>query len=86
MSKFEFFDPNLSKKGFRLENEKSNVGTKINIVETLCVPIFSQTLTFLVQILPKMDLGSEIQKTNVGIRISVIKMPCVPVFRKNKQL
>ena len=86
MNKFEFFDPNLSKKGFRAVSEKSNVGTKINIAETLCVPVFSQTLTFLVHILPKMDLGSGIQKTNVGIRISIIKMPCIPIFRENGQL
>ena len=44
------------------------------------------TLTFLAQICPKMDLGSEIQKTNVGIRISIVKMLCVPIFRKNGQL
>ena len=30
-------------KDFRLETEKGNVGRRINIVETLCVPIFSQT-------------------------------------------
>ena len=44
------------------------------------------TLTFLAQICPKMDLGSEFQKTNVGIRISIVKVSCVPSFRKNKQL
>ena len=43
MMNFKFFGPNLSKKGFRLENEKSYVGIRINIAETLCVPIFSQT-------------------------------------------
>ena len=31
------------KKDLRLETEKSNVGIRINIVETLCVSIFSQT-------------------------------------------
>ena len=31
------------KKDLGLETEKSNVGIRINIVETLCVPIFSQT-------------------------------------------
>ena len=31
------------KKELGLETEKSNVGIRINIVETLCVPIFSQT-------------------------------------------
>ena len=42
------------------------------------------TLTFSVQISPKMDVGLAIQKTNVGIRIIIVKMPCVPIFRKNK--
>ena len=44
------------------------------------------TLTFSVQICPKMDLGLAIQKTNVGIRISIVKMSCMPIFRKNEQL
>ena len=71
------------KKDLGLETEKSNVGIRINIVETLCVQIFSQTgLIFLAQICSKMDLGSEIQKNNVGIRISIAKMPCVPISGK----
>ena len=50
------------KKDLGLETEKSNVGTKINIVETLCANFQPNwtALTFLVQVLPKMDLGSEI--------------------------
>ena len=43
-------------------------------------------MTFLAQISPKMDLGSEILKANVGIRISIVKMPCIPIFRKNTTL
>ena len=78
------------KKDLGFETEKNNVGIRINIVETLCVPIFSQTgqltLTFFAQIFPKVDLGSEIQKTKVEIRNSFDKMPCVPIFRKNGQL
>ena len=42
MNNFEFFGPNLSKKRFRVGNGE-NVGIRINIVETLCMPIFSQT-------------------------------------------
>ena len=71
------------KKDLELKTGKSNVGISINIVETLCVPIFSQTRqlwVFLVQICPKMDLGFEIQKTNVGTRISNLKIPCMPIF------
>ena len=40
------------------------------------------TLTFLVQICQRMDLGLAIQKTNVGTRISIVKMPCVRIFKK----
>ena len=43
MNNFEYFGPNLSIKDLGLKTEESNVGTKINIVETLCVPIISQT-------------------------------------------
>ena len=86
------------KKDLEFEIEKNNVGIRINIIETFCVSIFSQTaltflaqqqftaLTFLAQISPKMDLGSDIQKTNVGIRISIVKMPCAPILRQNGQL
>ena len=41
------------------------------------------TLTFLVQIFPKMDLRLEIQKTNAGITISIIGISCVPIFTQN---
>ena len=61
MNNFEFFGPAFPKKDLGFETEENNVG--INIVETLCVPIFS-----LAQIFPKMDLGLEIQKTSVGIK------------------
>ena len=44
------------------------------------------TLTFSVQICPKIDLGLGIQKATVRIRISIVKMPCMPIFRKNEQL
>ena len=44
------------------------------------------TLTFLVQICPKMDLGLAIQEANIGITISIVKMPCMPIFKENEQL
>ena len=44
------------------------------------------TLTFPVQICPKVDLGLTIQKTIVGIRISVLDIPCVPIFSQNEQI
>ena len=77
------------KKDLELKTEKTNVGTKLNIVETLCVPIFSQTgqhWLFWSKFCQKIDLGSEIQKTNVWIRISIVDMPCVVIFRKNAKL
>ena len=74
------------KKDLGFETEKNNGGIRINIVKTLCVPIYSQTGQRLAQICPKRDLGLEIQKTNVGIRISIVTMRCVPIFRKNGQL
>ena len=44
------------------------------------------TLTFLVQICPKMDLGLEIQKTNIRIRLIILEILCVSIFRQNGQL
>ena len=38
-----FLTQTCSKKDLGLETEKSNVGIRINIVETLCMSIFSQT-------------------------------------------
>ena len=79
----------FSKNDLGLETEKSNVGIRINIVETLCVPIFcqpGQLLSFSLQVCPKMDLGFEIQKTNIGTRISNLEITCVPIFRQKEQL
>ena len=89
MNNFDFFDPNLSKKGFTVGNwEKYCRNKNQNCGDTLCANFQPnwRTLTFLVQILPKMDLGSEIQKTNAGIRISITKISCMPIFRKNGKL
>ena len=65
---------------------KSNVGIRINIVETFCVPISAKLDNFEffgpnLQICPKMDLGFEIQKTNIGTRIRNLEITCVPIFR-----
>ena len=60
---------------------KSNVGIRINIVETFCVPISAKLDNFEffgpnLQICPKMDLGFEIQKTNIGTRIRNLEITC----------
>ena len=44
------------------------------------------TLTFLVQICPKMDFGFKNQKTNVEIRISILEIPFVQIFKENRHL
>ena len=85
MNNFEFFGQNLSKKKLALEPEKINVGIRINIVETLCMPNWT-TLSVLVQICPRMDLGFEIEKAHVETRINNFEITCVPIFRQNKQL
>ena len=56
-----------------LEFQKTNVGIKISILKTHCVPICNKTnnLDFSTQIYSKMDLELGIQKTNVGIRINI---------------
>ena len=61
-----------------METEKSNVGIRINIVERMCANFQPNwtTLSFSVQICPKIDLGFEIQKTNVGTRISNLEIMC----------
>ena len=59
------------------------------MLEIFQVPIFRQKgtiFTFLAQICPKVDLGSEIQKTNVGIRIRILEIACFPIFKQNEQL
>ena len=89
MNNFDFFSPDLSKKGFRVRNwEKQCRNKNQHHRDTLCTNFQPNwtTLTFLAQIWPKMDLGSIIQKTNVGIRISIVKMSRLPIFRKNGQL
>ena len=91
MNNFEFFGPNsqiCGKKDLGFETEKNNVGIRFNIVERLCVSIFSQTGQLWL-FWPKFAqewIRSEIQKPNGGIRISIVKMPCVPIFRKNEKL
>ena len=43
MNNSEFSAQICPKKDLGFETEKNNVGIRINIAETLCVPIFSQT-------------------------------------------
>ena len=74
--------------GLGLEIEKTNVGIRISILESLCANFQPKwtTLTFSAQIYPKLDLGLEIQKTNVTVRISILEILYMSIFRQNKQL
>ena len=60
------------KKDLGFETEKNNVGIIINIVETLCVPIFNQTgqlSLFWPKFAQKWILGLEFQKSKCGLDI-----------------
>ena len=72
-----------------LEIQKTNVGTRINILKILCVQIFFGKMNkfeLFDPICPKMDLELKIQKTSVGIKISILHIPRLPTFRENRQL
>ena len=81
------------KKDLGLETEKNwnekNVVIRINIVETLCVPIFSQTgqlWLFWPKFAQKWILGLKFQKSKSGFGISILEILCAPIFRQNGQL
>ena len=81
------------KKDLGLETEKNwnekNVVIRINIVETLCVPIFSQTgqlWLFWPKFAQKWILGLKFQKSKSGFRISILEILCAAIFRQNGQL
>ena len=76
------------KKDLGFKTEKNNVGIRINIVETHCLPIFSQAgQLWLVRpkFAQKWILGSEFQKSKSGFGINTSKIPCVPIFSQNGQ-
>ena len=76
------------KKDLGFETEKNNVGIRINIIGTLCVPIFGQTgqlWLFRPKCAQKWILVSEFQKSRSGFGICTSKKPCVPIFSKNGQ-
>ena len=71
------------------ENQKANVGIRINILQMPGVPIFRQSKQFwLFQ--PKFAqnwiLGSEFEKSKSGFGIRSSKIPSVPIFSQNGQL
>ena len=81
---FDFFGPNLPKNGFLFGNLENHCWNKNQHPrDSVCANFQAKwtTLTFLVQICPKMDFGQEIQKTNLGIKISILEIACVPIFR-----
>ena len=79
-----FFCPDLSEKGLGFETEKNNVGIKITLVKTPCVPQFSAKLDnfdFFDPNLPKKEFWvSEFQKSKSGFGFCTSKIPCVPIF------
>ena len=77
------------KKDLGFETEKNNVGIRINIVETLYVPIFGQTgqlWLFWLKFAQKWILESKFQKSKSGFEINTSKIPSVPIFSQNGQL
>ena len=86
MNTFQFFSPNLFEKGFRVGNwEKLCWNKNQDRRDTLYANFRPKwtTLSFSVQICPKMDLVFEIPKANVGTRISDVGITCIPIFRQN---
>ena len=77
------------KKDLGFETEKNNVGIRINILETLCVPIFGQSgqlWLFWPKFAQKWILESKLQKSKSGFEINTSKIPCVLIFSQNRQL
>ena len=80
----DFFGPNLPKKEFKLEIQKTNVGIRISILEIPCVPIFRQNgqlWLFGPKLVQNWILGSEFQKSKSGFGISILETLCAPIFR-----
>ena len=86
---FNFFDEKfVQKMDLGFEFRKTNVEIRIDILEILCVPVFSPNGQFWL-FWPKFaqnEFRFGIQKTRVGIRISILEIPCFPIFLQKGQL
>ena len=83
---FEFFDPKVD---FGLQTQKTNVGIRINILETPYVPVFRQNRQlwlFRPKFAQKWILGSEFQKSKSGCGISTSMISCANVKSKRTNL
>ena len=78
-----------TKMDLSFENQKTNVGIRINILQIPGVPIFRESKQFLL-FQPKFAqnwiLGSQFQKSKSGFGIRSSKIPSVPIFSQNGQL
>ena len=66
-----------------LETQKTNVGIRINVLETSCAPIFRQNgqlWLFRSKFAQKLILGLEFQKSKWRFKISISRRLCVPIF------
>ena len=73
---FDFFNPNLSKNGFRVGNSENCCYNKNQHPRyTMCVNFQSKwtTLNFSAQICPKKDFGFKTEKSNLGIRVNIVE-------------
>ena len=77
------------KRKLGFEIQITNVGIRISILETPCVPIFRQNgqlWIFVPKFAQKWILGSKFQKSKSGFGISILEILCAPIFRQNGQL
>ena len=86
------------KKDLGFKTGKNNVGIRINIVQTLCMPIQKTSVGIRIiivnmlcvpifrkngQLAQKWILGLQFQKSKSGFGSNTSKIPCVPVFSQN---
>ena len=77
------------KRKLGFEIQKTNVGTRISILEIPCVPIFRQNghlWLFWLKFAQIWILGSEFKKFNSGFGINTSNIPCVSISSQNGQL
>ena len=71
------------KRKLGFEIQKTNVGTRISLIEIPCVPLFRQNgqlWIFRSKFAQKWILGWESQKSKSGFGICTSKIPCVSIF------
>ena len=77
------------KRRLEFENQETNVGIEISILEIACVPIFRQNrqlCVFGAKFGQKSILVSKFQKSKSGFGISILVILCAPIFNKTDNL